>query len=464
MNQYHPKAHQELTDTRKAHVYSIRGTLDKGTFSVFVFDQMTRNEFEQQFTQENFPNLKLYDIAKTVVDSINTTMAGGPPMITCKEWNGMAFVTVLGGQIPTLALPPKGADQMQVMQLQQDAQQAAQQAQYQQQMQAQQSQMSMQQPQQPEPEVGQLNAANLQNLNEQNSQMGGYNGNAYNDSGVPQQGAYDNFQQQMADSYAAADEPQMGGGAQGYDMNQAPQGQQGQQPMGMNQMGQQGQYGSQQQMAQQGQPQMGFDPQQQQMMMNGQPQQQQQPQMGYDQQMMMQNGGYDMNGMQQQYGSNMNMNNGGGPMQPMADNGYGGQMNMDPNQQPMDANQFMDPNQNMQQGAPQQGGFDANPMGGYPNQVDPNNMNVNMAPQQGMDDNNNNNIAPQYEDQQMNQNGFDPQQQQQQPQQQQPQQQPQDLSMNQAPMNGNDNANNGDMMGAQTFNYQSMGFGHQMRD
>ena len=53
MNQYHPKAHQELTDTRKAHVYSIRETLDKGIFTVFVYDQMTQNEFEQKFTQDN---------------------------------------------------------------------------------------------------------------------------------------------------------------------------------------------------------------------------------------------------------------------------------------------------------------------------------------------------------------------------------------------------------------------------
>ena len=316
MNQYMPKAHQELSDTRKAHVYSIRGTLDQGIFTVYVYDQMTKNEFEQKFNQQNFPNMKLFDIAKAVVDAINSTMNGsGSPSITCREWNGMAFVTVLGGEIPTLALPPKGADQSQVMALQQQAQQASQQHYLeQQQAQYQQSQNNLNAnlQQQQQPEIGTLNAANLESLGDMN------------------QGQMQNFQQQMYDQNNDPNQQQM----QGYD----------------NGYGQQQQYGSQMQMNE-----------------NQQMQQQQ-----YDNQY-----GSQQN-LQQQYGSQMNMNQGmGGYNDPnMYDNGqqqqqqmyndpnqYGSQMNMQQSYMQNGQSMYNDPN--MQQMGDQNGGYDMNQQQSY---------------------------------------------------------------------------------------------------
>eukprot|EP01084_Bolivina_argentea_P235711 396544_1 len=108
-NQYHPKAKQELYEDKKAHVYSMRGTYDskQGKLNIFVFDQMNGNEWEQYFTQNAFKNMKLFDVAKQTIDSINSTMNGGVPLVTIQEWNGIAYLTVQGGKIPTLALPKK---------------------------------------------------------------------------------------------------------------------------------------------------------------------------------------------------------------------------------------------------------------------------------------------------------------------------------------------------------------------
>lgn len=244
MNQYHPKSHTEKTSTQKSHIYSIRGTLNQGIFTVFVYDQMNKNEFEQKFTQANFPNMKLYDIAKAVVDAIKSTMQGGPPQIKCQEWNGMAFVTVVGGHIPTLALPPKGADEQQIMQMQQQAQQAAHEANMKSMNSmnsmnhsmnsmnhsqgAYQAQMDMNGGAHSGQQLGALTAANLQNLNDQQQhqhqhqqQMGWDNvGNGgYDDmNGIPQSGAYDNFQQQLQqNSEAKQDVEQSGNG--GYANN-----------------------------------------------------------------------------------------------------------------------------------------------------------------------------------------------------------------------------------------------------
>merc|ERR1712176_1660446 len=150
---------------------------------------------------------------------------GGTPSITCREWNGMAFVTVLGGDIPTLALPPKGADQMQVMAMQQQAQQASQQ-QYleQQQAQYQQPQQQQQQPQQQEaPQIGVLNAANLESLSDVN--QGGYGDQMQNF----QQQMYESqqnlngngYEQQLQQQNAYQQQPQQGQGYdQQYDMQQ----------------------------------------------------------------------------------------------------------------------------------------------------------------------------------------------------------------------------------------------------
>eukprot|EP00483_Globobulimina_turgida_P004933 UN04942 len=79
--------------------------------------------FEQQFTQSHFPNIKLFDVAKTVVDAINNTMQNKPnaPKITCKEWNGMAFISVIGSHIPTLAISPKITNSKQLTKLQRNS-------------------------------------------------------------------------------------------------------------------------------------------------------------------------------------------------------------------------------------------------------------------------------------------------------------------------------------------------------
>eukprot|EP01083_Nonionella_stella_P094637 265588_1 len=104
MNQRESKSHQ------KDKVYKIRAEFNNDTFTVSIEDDATiPNKFEQQFTQNHFPNIKLFDVAKTVVDAINNTIQDKPnaPKVTCKEWNGMAFVSIMGSNIPTLALIPK---------------------------------------------------------------------------------------------------------------------------------------------------------------------------------------------------------------------------------------------------------------------------------------------------------------------------------------------------------------------
>ena len=106
-NPYSPQAHSEIKEKKKAHVYTMRANLDKGKFKVYVYDQMTGDEFEETFIQSNFNNIKLFDVAKKTIDSINTTMSGGPPCVTVQQWNGIAYLTVVGGQIPSLALKKK---------------------------------------------------------------------------------------------------------------------------------------------------------------------------------------------------------------------------------------------------------------------------------------------------------------------------------------------------------------------
>merc|ERR1719384_633527 len=60
-NQYHPKSSEELYDQRKAHIYQMKGSFDaeKGVLNVYVYDAMTKNEWEENFTQKNFQNLQL---------------------------------------------------------------------------------------------------------------------------------------------------------------------------------------------------------------------------------------------------------------------------------------------------------------------------------------------------------------------------------------------------------------------
>eukprot|EP01084_Bolivina_argentea_P053148 97579_1 len=123
-------------------------------------------------------------------------MSGGSPAITVQEWNGMAFVTVLGGQLPTLALPPKGVDQMQMIQMQQQAQQAAVQAQYEEQQPPQQQQQQQPPPQQQQGSNANLTSENLQNMNNNLNNMNyGDNNDGNFDEERPQAGAYDNFRQ-----------------------------------------------------------------------------------------------------------------------------------------------------------------------------------------------------------------------------------------------------------------------------
>eukprot|EP00486_Rosalina_sp_Unknown_P002266 CAMPEP_0201577098 /NCGR_PEP_ID=MMETSP0190_2-20130828/23322_1 /ASSEMBLY_ACC=CAM_ASM_000263 /TAXON_ID=37353 /ORGANISM="Rosalina sp." /LENGTH=133 /DNA_ID=CAMNT_0048008773 /DNA_START=5 /DNA_END=406 /DNA_ORIENTATION=- len=114
-NQYHPKASQELFDKKKAHTWQIKGNFDgkQGRLNIYIYDATTSKEYEQYFTQQSFQNLKLFDVAKKTIDAINTTMNGGIPMCTIQEWQGMAYLTIQGGQIPTLALPAKQQNQQQ---------------------------------------------------------------------------------------------------------------------------------------------------------------------------------------------------------------------------------------------------------------------------------------------------------------------------------------------------------------
>eukprot|EP01084_Bolivina_argentea_P262158 443273_1 len=91
-------------------VYSIRAAFNKDIFTMLmVDDEINPNEFERKFTQDDFPTMRLFDVAKMIVDAINNTQQSEckSPYIYCYEWKDMAFVTVLGTSIPTLILSPK---------------------------------------------------------------------------------------------------------------------------------------------------------------------------------------------------------------------------------------------------------------------------------------------------------------------------------------------------------------------
>ena len=126
-NQYMPKQSEEVFDKRKAHTYQIKGSFDgqKGRLNIYVYDATTGKEFEQYFTQKSFQNLKLFDVAKITINAINTTMNGGKPLCTVKEWNGMLYLEVQsqGNQIPALAIPAKQPKQALPAQPQQGQQQ-----------------------------------------------------------------------------------------------------------------------------------------------------------------------------------------------------------------------------------------------------------------------------------------------------------------------------------------------------
>merc|ERR1712244_96660 len=100
-NQYHPKSSEELYDQRKAHIYQMKGSFDaeKGVLNVYVYDAMTKNEWEENFTQKNFQNLQLSEVGKATIEAINTTMkGGGTPMVTVREWNNFAYITFTSQQ------------------------------------------------------------------------------------------------------------------------------------------------------------------------------------------------------------------------------------------------------------------------------------------------------------------------------------------------------------------------------
>eukprot|EP00483_Globobulimina_turgida_P002188 UN02190 len=94
---------------RNETVYNIRAELNNNIFTVMMSDEGNPNKYEQQFTQSHFPNMELFDVARTVVDAINNTIknTAGAPKIACKEFNGMAYVSVSGSMIGTLVLSPK---------------------------------------------------------------------------------------------------------------------------------------------------------------------------------------------------------------------------------------------------------------------------------------------------------------------------------------------------------------------
>mmetsp|Transcript_9841 Transcript_9841/g.14975 ORF Transcript_9841/g.14975 Transcript_9841/m.14975 type:complete len:118 (-) Transcript_9841:53-406(-) len=108
-NQYMPKASEELHDTKKAHTYQVKGSYDnkQGTLLVWIYDNITGGEFEENYTQNHFQNMQIFNVAKVVIDAINDTMKGGTPLYTIQEFNGFAYLSVNGAQIPALALPPK---------------------------------------------------------------------------------------------------------------------------------------------------------------------------------------------------------------------------------------------------------------------------------------------------------------------------------------------------------------------
>eukprot|EP01083_Nonionella_stella_P056073 147855_1 len=108
-NQYMPKASEELYDQRKAHIYQLKGTFDKekSILTLYIYDSMTHNEWEEKFYQKNFQNFNITDVAKQTVDAINTSMGGGAPMVSVQEYNEYAYVTVTGSQLPSFALPRK---------------------------------------------------------------------------------------------------------------------------------------------------------------------------------------------------------------------------------------------------------------------------------------------------------------------------------------------------------------------
>jgi hypothetical protein len=98
--------------------------------TVYVYDAITGNHFQNVFNQQQFATqpqqqqLLLADVCQTIIQAIKNSMNGPQKQITVQEWNNRAYVTVGNGQnIPPLCLPPFTMQMQQQEQEQQRQQQ-----------------------------------------------------------------------------------------------------------------------------------------------------------------------------------------------------------------------------------------------------------------------------------------------------------------------------------------------------
>eukprot|EP00483_Globobulimina_turgida_P005236 UN05246 len=80
-----------------------------------VYDSIQGNKYRNEFAQNDFPLYAIYDVAKILVDAINSSKAGrhshaisvnGFKPISISEYGQWCYLTVNGTQIPSFALRP----------------------------------------------------------------------------------------------------------------------------------------------------------------------------------------------------------------------------------------------------------------------------------------------------------------------------------------------------------------------
>eukprot|EP01084_Bolivina_argentea_P032317 59790_1 len=112
-NKYMPKATDEIRHSTVAHMYTMTAHFEMNILIVEVYDSIQGNRFRNEFVQRDFTMYPIFDVAKILVDGINSTQSNkntisinGFKPISISEYGKWCYLTVNGTQIPSFALRP----------------------------------------------------------------------------------------------------------------------------------------------------------------------------------------------------------------------------------------------------------------------------------------------------------------------------------------------------------------------
>jgi len=120
VNPYMPKRKEQIEQTTKQHLYTMRAHFEDNLLSVEVHDAMQDRSWRNEFNRQDFPQFDILAIAKILVDAINSMSVDSGKNkiivdafepISILEYGHWAYLTVNGAQIddvqiPTFALRP----------------------------------------------------------------------------------------------------------------------------------------------------------------------------------------------------------------------------------------------------------------------------------------------------------------------------------------------------------------------